>query len=147
MPDDRALAEDDLAGLLRRRRYLTLATTRPDGRPHGAMVGFCVRNNRLWILSVAGAAVLRNLAHEPSVALVVAEGEGDDHAVVLVEGEAVVHEEPGPMLAAWLAGSWRDRFGTDPSAWAGAVIEVVPTKVLSFAGTTLGPAGPRLASS
>jgi len=131
-PEDGSLDDDDLATLLGRRRYLTLATTRPDGRPHAAMVGFCVRDGRFWIPSMAGAARLRNLAHEPAASLVVSEGEGDDHVVVLIEGEAVVHADPGAMLRDWLADAWRERHGTDPTSWTAAVIEVLPTKVLSY---------------
>jgi SAM-dependent methyltransferase len=131
-PVEQTLDDDDLAIVLGRRRYLTLATTRPDGRPHAAMVGFCVRDGRFWIPSTGGSARLRNLAHEPAVSLVVSEGEGPDHVVVLVEGEAVVHADPGPVLRDWLADAWRDRHGTDPTSWTAAMIEVLPTKVLSF---------------
>jgi len=73
---------------------------------------------------------------------VVSEGEGEDHVVVLIEGEAVVHADPGAVLRDWLAAAWRDRYGTDPTSWTAAVIEVLPTKVLSYGrGHLRAPSG------
>jgi SAM-dependent methyltransferase len=133
-PRERALTGSRLDSFLDRKHYATLSTTRRDGRPHAAMVGFSVRDGRLWVPSVAGAVRLANLAREPSASLVVTEGEGDSHTVVIVEGDALVHhdQDAEDVLAGWMRDEWRDRFGTELD-WAGAVIELFPRKVLSYA--------------
>jgi SAM-dependent methyltransferase len=130
-PPERALGAEALEAFLERKRYAILSTTRPDGRPHAAMVAFCLRDDRLWLPAVGGARRTRNLQGEPSAALVVTDGEGDEHVAVLVEGQAAVHDDPGPILDSWLRGAWRDRHGTELD-WAGAIIELIPTKALSY---------------
>jgi 2-polyprenyl-3-methyl-5-hydroxy-6-metoxy-1,4-benzoquinol methylase len=137
LPQEKALTVEELAELFRRKRYATLSTTRPDGRPHAAMVGYLERSGRIWIPSVSGAARLRNLAAEPSASLVVSEGEGEDHVVAIIEAEAIVHEDPHSLLDEFLVDAWRDRYGTELT-WAGAIIKLLPTKVLSYGHGRLG---------
>jgi S-adenosylmethionine-dependent methyltransferase len=130
-PEKKVLTAEELAGFLARKGYATLATARADGRPHAAMIGFVEREGRIWIPSVAAAVRLRNLTREPSATLVVNDGEGDDHVVAIIEGECVVHDDVEPILEAFLRDAWRERFATELD-WAGAIIELVPTKVLSY---------------
>jgi S-adenosylmethionine-dependent methyltransferase len=130
-PPERSLGAEALWAFLERKRYAILSTTRPDGRPHSAMVAFCLRDDRLWLPAVAGARRTRNLHREPSAALLVTDGEGDEHVAVLVEGQAAVHDDPRPLLDSWLRDAWRDRHGTELD-WAGAIIELIPTKALSY---------------
>jgi len=111
--------------------HAVLATTRPDGRPHAAPVAFLVREDEVWMASVAGAARLRNMRHQPAASLVVIEGDGDAHVALIVEGPTTLHEDPQPVLNEWMRDAWRDRFGTELT-WAGALIELEPTKVLSY---------------
>jgi S-adenosylmethionine-dependent methyltransferase len=137
-PPESALSGPELERFLRRKGYALLATARPDGTPHGAMVAFRARDGRLWFPSVAGAARLGNLDLEPRASVVVTEGEGEEHVAVLVEGEAVVHRDPGPILDGWLREAWRERFGTELD-WAAAVIELHPAKVLSYRAERAAP--------
>jgi hypothetical protein len=99
------------------------------------MILLCFWDGRFWLPSVGGATRLRNLAQQPWAALVVHEGEGTDHIVVLAEGPAVVHTDVAEVFAGGLADTWRERIGEVPE-WAAALIEVRPTKVLSY-----GPRG------
>ncbi|CAN5214773.1 hypothetical protein BH20ACT24_BH20ACT24_16920 [soil metagenome] len=135
-PQDRSLSPEGLHRFLERKKYAVLSTARPDGRPHAAMVAFCLREGVFWLPSVAGSARLRNLAAEPWATLVVSEGEGEEHIAVVVEGDALVHAEPGPVLDGFLRDAWAQKFGTDLATWVGAVVELVPRKVLSH-----GPEG------
>ncbi|MBA3728215.1 MAG: methyltransferase domain-containing protein, partial [Actinobacteria bacterium] len=112
-PPDRSLSSEGLLRFLDRKRYAVLSTARPDGRPHAAMVAFCLREGVFWLPSVAGSARLRNLAAEPWATLVVSEGEGEEHVAVVVEGDALVHDEPGPLLDGFLRDAWKRKFGTD----------------------------------
>ena len=95
------------------------------------MTAFRHRDGRLWLPAVGGAARLRNLRREPAASVLVAEGSGDEHVMVLVEGEARVHEDAAPILDRWLRAAWEDAYGTALD-WVGAIIEVVPVKVLSY---------------
>lgn len=130
-PVEKALSGPELLAFLEEPRYATVATTRPDGRPHAAMSSYRYRDGRLWLPTVTGAARVRNVAGEPAITIIVAEGAGDDHVMVMVEGEAVLHEDPEPVLSDWLRGAWQTVYGED-LGWAGRIIEVVPTKVLSY---------------
>jgi S-adenosylmethionine-dependent methyltransferase len=129
-PRERALGPADLDAFLERKRYAVLSTTRPDGRPHAAMVAFVLRDGSVWLPAVAGSARLRNLQHEPSGTLVVSEGEEESHLAVVVEGDVVVHDDVEQLLAEFLRDDWKRKFGTMLD-WAGAVVELVPSKVLS----------------
>lgn len=131
-PADKALSGPEMDAFLSGRRYAMVATTRPDGRPHATMAAFRHREGRLWLPTVAAAARVRNVTMHPWVTVIVAEGVGDDHIIVMVEGRAILHEDPEPIMSAWFRAAWDSAYGTDPS-WVGRIIEVVPTKVLSYA--------------
>jgi general stress protein 26 len=124
----------ELTDFLEEPRYGTVSTTRPDGRPHATPAAFRHRAGRLYLPTEAGAARLRNLRDEPSLSLIVAEGAGERHVMVLVEGEIMIHEDPEPILAAWLRDAWGRAYGTELD-WAERIIEVVPTRVFSYAAT------------
>jgi general stress protein 26 len=136
-----ALSATGLDEFLDRKRYAALSTTHPSGRPHSTMVAYCLRDGRIWLPTVAGAQRLRNVAAEPSASMLVTEGEGDEHVAVLIEGQVAVHEDAGPLLSAWLRQVWRARHWTELD-WASAVIELIPTRVLSFAASSNGPTKP-----
>ncbi len=129
-PPANALSLADLDGFVDRKRYAGLSTTRPGGRPHSTMVAYCLRDGRIWLPSVGQAQRLRNVEAEPSATLLVTEGEGDHHVAVLIEGSVTVRRDVNALLDGWLREAWRERYGSELT-WAGAVIELVPTKVLS----------------
>lgn len=135
-PPESALTADELEAFFEVNRYAVLATTRADGRPHAAPIGFVVRDGRIWMASVAGAVRLRNLEHRPRASLVVFRGEGDDHVAVTVEGSVVLHDRDADA-AAWLRDAWHDRFGTVLD-WHGTVIELIPERVLSYGRGRVG---------
>jgi general stress protein 26 len=130
-PVEKALSGPELVAFLEEPRYATVATTRPDGRPHAAMSAYRYRDGRLWLPTVTRAARVRNVAGQPAITVIVAEGAGDQHVMVMVEGEAVLHEDPEPILSGWLREAWETAYGEELD-WAGRIIEVVPTKVLSY---------------
>jgi general stress protein 26 len=137
-PERSALDAEEIDAFVERATYAVLATTRPDGRPHASPVGYVPTGNRLWMASVAGAARLRNLREQPTAVVVVTEGVGDDHVALIVEGTVRRHTDPEAILDEWLRDAWRERFGTELT-WAGSLIELEPTKVLSYGhGRVLG---------
>ncbi len=115
------------------RPYAVFASTRPDGRPHAAAVTPCLYDARIWMPTVQGAVRLRNVAHLARASLVYIDGDADDHVMVLVEGDVVVHRPPDELLDDFLRDWWEERVG-GVLDWANAVIELRPDKVLSFAG-------------
>jgi len=130
-PVSSALTHSALDAFLERKRYAVLSTTRPSGRPHSTMVGFCIRDGRIWLPAVAGAQRLRNVAVEPTASMLVTEGERDDHVAVLIEGQVAIRRDPTEALDGWLRAAWLERYGTELT-WADAIIELLPTKVLSY---------------
>jgi len=137
-PERSALDAEEMEAFVDRMTYAVLATTRPDGRPHASPVGYLPTADRIWMASVAGAARLRNLSEQPAASLVVVEGTGDDHVALIVEGAVRRHTDPTAILDDWLRDAWRDRYGTELT-WAGSLIELEPTRVLSYGhGRVLG---------
>jgi general stress protein 26 len=137
-PEHSALDAEEIHQFVERSTYAVMATTRPDGRPHASPVGYLPTENRIWMASVAGAARLRNLREQPTAVVVVMEGQGDDHVALIVEGTVRRHTDPEPILDDWMRDAWRERFGTELT-WAGSLIELEPTKVLSYGhGRVLG---------
>jgi nitroimidazol reductase NimA-like FMN-containing flavoprotein (pyridoxamine 5'-phosphate oxidase superfamily) len=120
-----------IADYLARRRYLVLATARPDGRPHAAMSSYVLSGRVFWLPTDAGTARVRNLEANPRASIVVTEGEESHHVVVLAEGstEVVGDEEASEGRSAW-----RVRFGRHPE-WASSWITVAPDKLFSYAAS------------
>ena len=140
-PEHSALDAEEIDAFLEECTYAVLATTRPDGRPHAAPVGYVPTDDRIWMASVAGAARLRNLNEQPEATLVVMEGQGDEHVALIIEGTVRRHADPEPILDDWLREAWMSRFGTELN-WAGSLVELEPTKVLSYGhGRVLGRGG------
>jgi len=126
-PPPRRLTGPQLVHVLLTRRNGVLATTRKDGRPHSAPCAFVLFGRAIWLPVVAGAARAANVARQPWVSLVVAEGHGNEHGVVIIEGPAtVVSVEPEGLAEAATAKleslSWIDRW-----------IRLAPAKLLSYA--------------
>jgi PPOX class probable F420-dependent enzyme len=129
-PSERRMEGPALHAFLARARYAVLATTRPDGRPQAAPVGYTLVGTRFVIASLADAARVRNLRGLPQASLVVSEGEDDAHAVVIVDGTARLvppMEAPLEMRAPFREpdGSLKD--------WIGLLIAITPERLLSYA--------------
>jgi Pyridoxamine 5'-phosphate oxidase len=108
---DQALTGPRLATYLDRRSIAVVSSARPDGRPHSALSSYVRRGTTFWLPTTAGTVRERNLAAEPWLVLVVAEGDGNEHIAVIVEGRAEVSADvpaevaaafPQPWVAAWL---------------------------------------------
>jgi len=85
---------------------------------------FAVRSTEVWLPTVAGSVRERNLRDEPWMTLVVAEGDDDEHIVVILEGPAeVVDRDAVPAdVQSELSRDW-------VSAW----IRLRTQRVLSYA--------------
>src|SRR5919106_764701 len=89
-PASNRMSGPQIADYLARRRYLVLATARPDGRPHAAMSSYVLSGRAFWLPTDAGTARARNLEANPRASIVVTEGEESHHIVVLAEGSTEV---------------------------------------------------------
>jgi PPOX class probable F420-dependent enzyme len=137
-PREDSLPGPELERFVEGKRYAVLATTRPDGRPHAAMVAFAPHAGRIYLPAMAGTARVRNLAAEPTASLVVTQGEGTEHVAVVIEGDAVLHEDPAELMDGFLRALWRGRYGSNLDDWVDSVVELVPTKVLSHRADRTG---------
>jgi hypothetical protein len=80
--------------------------------------------------SLPDAQRVRNLHHEPHASLVIDEGEGDRHGVVIVDGTARLVEPAHASLE--MRAPFRDDAGTFPD-WIGILIVLNPERLLSYA--------------
>lgn len=129
-PPERRMDGAQLTAFLGTHRTGVLATTRADGRPHAAPIGFALVATKFVFATLTDAARVRNLAHEPHASLVVSAGDADTYAVVIAEGItrlAAPLECPLEMRQ-----PFRDAEGNLPS-WVGLLIVLTPERLLSYA--------------
>jgi nitroimidazol reductase NimA-like FMN-containing flavoprotein (pyridoxamine 5'-phosphate oxidase superfamily) len=129
-PPERRLSGEVIDAVLRARRYATVASTRPDGRPHATPTSFVLVDDALWMPAVAGAVRTRNVRGQPWLVFVLTEGEGEAHLAVIAEGAAsVVADADLPEDVAALA---VERLGSRPD-WADVWLVLRPSRLLSYA--------------
>ncbi len=119
----------DAAGLeafLDERRYCVLATSTAKGHPQARPVAFTVFHAAFWFGTVVGGR-LRNLERTPWVSVVIADGEGDEHRAVAVDGPVTLHSEPPDGLL----DLWEARFGSR-AEWAAVWLELRPNLLYSY---------------
>jgi general stress protein 26 len=127
-PPERAMDAAAIETFLGCHRYAVVATTRPDGRPQAAPLAFFVSAGSFWFASVAGQR-LRNLEHRPYIAIVISEGDGAAHQLLMAEGGVRLH----PVTAS-LAAAWAERHDEAPT-WAATMIELAPERLFSYQAT------------
>src|SRR5579862_1953058 len=129
-PPERRLSGAQLASYLDRRAFAVIGSGRADGRPHAAMSVYFRRGVTFWLPTVAGSVRERNLRTTPWLTMVIAEGDHDEHIVVLIEGPAEILAPPqGPAdVRAAATGDW-------VSAW----IRVTAERLLSYAAEGTSP--------
>ena len=125
-PDERSMDATELGAFLAERTYCVAATTTGRGRAQARPVAFAVVGTVFWLATVEGGR-LRNLRREPWLSLVVAQGEGEAHRAVVVDGPVAIHERPPDDVLAL----WEHRFG-NRAEWAVAWLELRPARVLSY---------------
>jgi nitroimidazol reductase NimA-like FMN-containing flavoprotein (pyridoxamine 5'-phosphate oxidase superfamily) len=129
-PPERRMDGAMLLSFLARKRYAVLATTRPDGRPQAAPVGYALVGTKFVMASLPDAQRVRNLQHEPHASLVVTEDEGDKHGVVIAEGTTRLLQ---PLEAGLdMRAPFRDEDGNLPD-WVGILVVLTPERLLSYA--------------
>ena len=129
-PADRRMDGATLLSFLSLKRYAVLATTRPDGRPQAAPVGYALVGTKFVIASLPGAQRVQNLQHEPHASLVIDQDEGDRHGVVIVDGTVRLLQ---PLEAALeMRAPFRDEAGALPE-WIGILVVLTPERLLSYA--------------
>lgn len=132
-PERQAMATHRLAAFLDGKRYAVLATARPDGRAQAAPVAFTIWSGAFWFASVRGARV-RNLRAYRWASVVVMEGEGQAHRVVIAEGDVRVIPINSREVPPVLPKLWAMRHGDAPT-WAAVFIELSPERLFSYDAT------------
>ncbi len=125
-PHEQAMDAPGLRAFLDERRYCVLATTTANGRAQARPVAFTVFQEVFWFGTVAGGR-LRNLERRPWISVVIAEGEGDEHRAVAVDGPVTLHREPPDGLL----DLWETRFGSR-AEWAVVWFELRPERLYSY---------------
>lgn len=120
-----------------RARTATLATVRPDGRPHAAPVWFDLQDGTIFFTTWHESVKAKNLQNNPVVSLCV-DDEEPPFAFVTIEGEASV--TPGdPALKYWatrIAGRYMgealaESYGERNSVEGELLVRVVPNKTVA----------------
>ena len=135
-PSDRRMDGATLLSFLARKRYAVLATTRPDGRPQAAPVGYALVGTKFVMASLPGAQRVRNLEFEPHASLVIDEDEGDRHGVVIIDGTTRLLQPLEATLE--MRAPFRDEAGTLPE-WIGILVVLTPERLLSYAAPGFQP--------
>lgn len=124
--------------MLGKARTASLATVRPDGRPHVAPVWFDLDGASLLFMTGEDTVKGHNLHREPRVSLCVDDSE-PPFAYVILEGTANLTREDPEMLrwATRIGGRYmgEDRaaeFGRRNAVPSELLVRVTPTKVLAY---------------
>lgn len=125
-PPERAMGASELAAFLIERSYCVLATTTSLQRPQARPVAFVALRETIWFATVAGGR-LRNVERTPWVSMVIAEGEGDTHRAVVIDGPVTVKADPGDNVVAL----WERKLGSRAD-WAAAWFELRPQRLFSY---------------
>ena len=123
--------------LLQRARTASLATVRPDGRPHVAPVWFDLDGDTVVFTTWHTSVKARNLRDDPRASLCV-DDEEPPFAFVLIEGEAEI-QEADPDLRYWatrIAGRYMgedlaESYGERNSVEGELLLRIRPTNVVA----------------
>lgn len=128
LPEEASATRQRAVARLYRENIVWLATVRPEGRPHLVPIWHVWHQGQLYISTGQGSVKMRNIRHEPHVALSLP----DAMDVVLVEGRA----HPAPQLGDELAPHFVQKFGWDfrGDAEYGGLVQIAPTKILAWQG-------------
>jgi nitroimidazol reductase NimA-like FMN-containing flavoprotein (pyridoxamine 5'-phosphate oxidase superfamily) len=97
---DIAMDDAELLAFLEEERKLVCATNGPRGLPHVVMLGYVVRDGRLWAWSFAKAQKVRNVERDPRATLFVESGDGyEDYRGAMLECDVVVHRDLATVQA------------------------------------------------
>ncbi|MGC1183554.1 MAG: pyridoxamine 5'-phosphate oxidase family protein [Candidatus Dormiibacterota bacterium] len=127
---DRMTAEQ-VTRFVCRQRNCALATTSPQGEPHLVPVSFLfLADGSFWLPAVAGAARLRDIRSRPRAALLVGQGQGAEHHLVIASGPIEVVAS-GDLPRSVLVGS-ADKLGN--TSWASWWLVLRPDRLIAYGG-------------
>lgn len=84
-----------IAERLQQAEYAYLTTVRPDGRPHTVPVCYVWEGESILIFSLPNSVKIRNLKQNQHVSLAVDNFGDSEYFSVVIEGTAVLVDEPG----------------------------------------------------
>ncbi len=130
-------AEQYKAFLLTGTRTGKLATVRKNGRSHIAPIWFDLDGDELVFMTWHESVKAANLRRDPRVPICVDE-EVPPYAFVIVEGTAVINEDPDQraywarrIAARYMGQALADAYGKRNSVEGELVIRVQPTKIIA----------------
>jgi nitroimidazol reductase NimA-like FMN-containing flavoprotein (pyridoxamine 5'-phosphate oxidase superfamily) len=120
-----AMSAREVADFLNASHMALVSTVSPSGEPHITGVGLVFLDNKLYLGLGKGTALVRNLRHNPSVAVAVVEPPWKRH--VLVQGAVRILPDGGDELRRVHAAE-QAKLG-----WASPIVaEVAPRKVFTW---------------
>lgn len=129
--------EEEKSFLLSGTRTGKLATVRADGRPHLAPVWFVLDGDDIIFTTWHETVKAHNIRRDPRVSLCV-DDETPPFAFVIVEGTAVIQDDPAGLLA-WATRIGRRYMGADQAEAFGQrngvpgelLVRLAPAKIIS----------------
>jgi hypothetical protein len=122
---------DQVIAFLDGQRYCAIATIGPAAEPHLVPVSFVsLDDGSFWLPAVAGAARLRDIWSRPRAALVVGQGVGTGHTLVLANGS--VETVAPDRLPDEVRQRGLDKLGN--TEWAACWLVLRPDRLIAYAG-------------
>jgi PPOX class probable F420-dependent enzyme len=94
------LNDEEVSELLASERIVVVSSIGPRGYPHSMPLWYVPRDGVIWIWTYAKSQKVRNLERDPRATLLVETGrEYGELRGVMIEAEAVLHRDPGTVVA------------------------------------------------
>jgi hypothetical protein len=132
-PEPNRIRADGVATFLGQQRFCVIATTSPAGNPRlvpGSFVS--MEDGTFWLPTVAGAGRLRDVRTRPRAAVLVGQGVGSEHTLVMVNG--LVELVESFELPAAVQAQARAKLGE--TAWVGCWLRLRPERLLAYSAPT-----------
>lgn len=130
-PEHTRLSAAEVERFLAEQRFCAIATTGSSGAPHLVPGSFANdASGTFWLPTVAGAVRLEDLRTHPRAAVLVGQGVGASHTLVLAHG-VVERFHRDDLPAAVLA---RAEAKLGDTSWADSWLELRPKRLLAYSG-------------
>jgi hypothetical protein len=125
----------EVGRFLARERYCAIATGSPKGEPHLVPVSFVfLDDGSFWLPAVDGSARLRDISAHPRAALLVGQGVGADHQLVIARGPVEIMATA--TLPAVVRKRSQEKLGD--TTWAGSWLVLRPDRLIAYAAAAAG---------
>lgn len=125
------MTAEQVTRFLRQQRNCAIATSSPQGEPHLVPVSFLfLPDGSFWLPAVDGAARLRDIRWRPWAALLVGQGLGAEHQLVMASGPIEV--VAAGALPRSVRDGCQDKLGD--TSWASRWLVLRPDRLIAYGG-------------